>query len=240
MTEPDALPPELKDLLAAERAAPTPDAAARAVAHARLLQAVGHAAPGAAGSAFGAAKGLVILAVVVAVGTFLVVHGRSESHDPATSTRTTPAQTAAPPMPVAVSTPGPTVAPSLAPAASPAPAPSPAPAVRHAPSSPHVERAPVRPPIDATSEAELIRRAWSALAVGDPDRALAIVRDDEHLHRDGALAEEREAVRIVALARLGRLDEAQLAATQFEHDYPSSLHHDLVIRAVGGSPDRDR
>ena len=51
----DPLPPELTDLVAAERAAPGPDAAARAAARARLAAAVGHATPGAAG-AFGAGK----------------------------------------------------------------------------------------------------------------------------------------------------------------------------------------
>jgi hypothetical protein len=95
-------------------------------------------------------------------------------------------------------------------------------------------------PPDSPTQAELIRQAWSALAVGEADRALSIVRDDAHLHQGGALDEERDAVRIVALARLGHLDEARTAATQFEHAYPSSLHHDLVVRALAGEPEHDR
>ena len=105
----------------------------------------------------------------------------------------------------------------------------------HAPPSP-----PPAQPADTTTQAELIRQAWSALAVGDPALALSLVRDDERLHQGGALDEERDAVRIVALARLGRLDEARVAATQFDHDYPTSLHHDLVQRALAGGPDQDR
>ena len=76
--------------------------------------------------------------------------------------------------------------------------------------------------------------------MGEPERALSIVDEDTRLHESGALDEERDAVRIVALARLGRLDEARRAATQFEHDYPTSLHHDLVKRALAGGPDSDR
>jgi hypothetical protein len=272
----DPLPPELKDLIAAERAAPAPDAAARTAARARLAAAVGHGPPGAAG-AFGAGKLLAILAVVVAAGTFAVLHGRGESH-----ARPTAAPVASPtptptPTPTAIastrpntrdpqqadersaakntknaknasplgalgalggqslrsSTPATRSTPSTTSTRSTA-EPSPANETPAAPSPPPAE------PADAATQAELIRRAWSALAVGEPDRALSIVREDARLHQHGALDEERDAVRIVALARLGRLDEARLAATQFEHDYPTSLHHDLVTRALAGGPDQDR
>jgi hypothetical protein len=282
----DPLPPELEDLVAAERAAPAPDAAARAAARARLAAAVGHAAPGAAG-AFGAGKLLAILAVVVAAGTFAVLHGRGESHArPA-------APTVASTMPVIAPTPTPA---PTATTATDAPEPaqtaegsaakntknakkasslgaldvlggqslrSSTTATRSTPSTPspstpptasmqsmaepsHVQPAAAPPspppaePADATTQAELIRQAWSALAVGEPDRALAIVLEDARLHDGGALDEERDAVRIVALARLGRLDEARRAATQFDHDYPTSLHHDLVTRALAGGADHDR
>jgi hypothetical protein len=267
----DPLPPELKDLVAAERAAPAPDAAARAAARARLAAAVGHVAPGAAG-AFGAGKLLAILAVVIGAGAFAVLHrvGTSRARSATTPVASTTPVIAPTPTPMSTATAATvTTAPvpqkaeegsaakntkkasplgalggqslrSSTPATRSTPSttstaePSPANETPAAPSPPPAE------PADATTQAELIRQAWSALAVGEPDRALALVREDAALHHGGALDEERDAVRIVALARLGRLDEARLAATQFDHDYPTSLHHDLVQRALAGGPDQDR
>jgi hypothetical protein len=261
----DPLPPELKDLVAAERAAPTPDAAARAAARARLAATVGHAPPGAAG-AFGAGKLLAILAVVVAAGTFAVLHRRGSHPRPTAPAvaSSTPATTPTPaPVAIVSSTTPSMPQPAQAEETSTAkgtkntktsslgglggnPLRPPKASVPSTTEASHAEPAEAPPspppaePADTTTQAELIRQAWSALAVGEPERALSIVREDARLHEGGALDEERDAVRIVALARLGRLDEARLAAAQFEHDYPTSLHHDLVQRALAGGPDHDR
>jgi hypothetical protein len=52
------------------------------------------------------------------------------------------------------------------------------------------------------------------------------------LHADGALAEERAALEITALAKLHRMDEARAEAIHFRRVYPNSLHQDLVTRAL--------
>ena len=58
---------------------------------------------------------------------------------------------------------------------------------------------------------------------------------DEKLHADGALAEERAAVRIVALAKLGRQREALDENIEFTAKYPNSIHRDAIARALMGS-----
>jgi hypothetical protein len=82
------------------------------------------------------------------------------------------------------------------------------------------------------SEAELLRRAQSLLA-GSPQRALALTAEHQRRFRDGALAEEREALAIEALRRLGRGQAAQRRALAFERRYPNSVH---ASRVRGAAP----
>jgi hypothetical protein len=79
----------------------------------------------------------------------------------------------------------------------------------------------------AGSEALLLRRAQSLLAA-NPARALELTREHQRRHRDGALAEEREALAIEALRRLGRTQAADRRAAAFEQRYPNSVHASRV------------
>jgi hypothetical protein len=85
------------------------------------------------------------------------------------------------------------------------------------------------------AEVAILRRVSDALRAGDAKGALAGV--DEHARRfpSGALAEERDMERIVALCALGRRDDATRATLRFTRAYPSSSH-DARIREACASP----
>jgi hypothetical protein len=74
----------------------------------------------------------------------------------------------------------------------------------------------------AREEMRLLERARAAAA--REDYAAAIAPLDEHARRfpEGWLAEEREALRVEALAGLGRTSEARRAASTFEARFPRS------------------
>lgn len=94
----------------------------------------------------------------------------------------------------------------------------------------------VTPPV--RSQVELVRAAWAALSAGDATRALAFADEDARARRDGPLAEEREAVRVVSLAKLHRNADAQGAATRFIALYPTSVHRALIERALSDQESR--
>jgi rhodanese-related sulfurtransferase len=81
------------------------------------------------------------------------------------------------------------------------------------------------------AEVAILRRVSDALRAGDAKGALAGV--DEHARRfpSGALAEERDMERIVALCALGRRSEAARATSQFSRAYPSSSHEARIREA---------
>jgi hypothetical protein len=85
------------------------------------------------------------------------------------------------------------------------------------------------------AEVTLLRRASAALRAGDPKGALAAVSEHAHRFPNGALAEERDTERIVALCALGRGDEAARAMERFKRSYPSSAH-EARIRAACSFP----
>jgi hypothetical protein len=121
------------------------------------------------------------------------------------------------------------------PAASPVPAPAPVetspapePAITAtAPESPAPSPSFEETTIAEPSQAELLAKAWQALA-NDPAASLALVDRDRALHPKGALAEERDALHIQALAALKRDDEARTRAAQFLGKYPQSVHRKRV------------
>jgi hypothetical protein len=76
-------------------------------------------------------------------------------------------------------------------------------------------------------EEALLERAQSALAA-HPDRALALAAEHRRLFTRGVLAEEREAIAIEALRRLGREQEATRRAAAFVAKYPNSVHRSRV------------
>ena len=86
------------------------------------------------------------------------------------------------------------------------------------------------------AELRLLRRARAA--VGQEDFAAALVPIAEHTRRfpDGRLAEEREALRVKALAGLGRTAEAQRAAGAFNARFPSSVLSPAVSKMPSSRP----
>jgi hypothetical protein len=72
-------------------------------------------------------------------------------------------------------------------------------------------------------ELRLLRQARAAVAREDFTAALRPIAEHTHRFRDGRLAEEREALRVKALAGLGRKDEARRAAAGFENRFPRSV-----------------
>jgi hypothetical protein len=98
-----------------------------------------------------------------------------------------------------------------------------------------------RPPRRALTRAEeyaqelrLLHPAREAIGRGDFVLALAATAAHERRFPHGRLAEEREALRIVALAGARRASEARAAAEAFHGHFPSSLLRKRVDEAVGG------
>lgn len=81
---------------------------------------------------------------------------------------------------------------------------------------------PMRPSID--SERALIDAINLALGRNDAAEALAQVREHAARFPKGTFTEDREALRVVALCRLGRASEADRARTNFLSRWPSSMH----------------
>ena len=87
------------------------------------------------------------------------------------------------------------------------------------------------------AEVALMRDAQVALRAGNAPRALRLV--DEHAQRYpfGALAEEREALRVFALCDLGRTAEAGAEATIFLSAHPQSPIADRVRSSCNAKKD---
>jgi hypothetical protein len=208
----EQLPPELVSLFAAEREAPPPTTAVRELVRAKLAASIA-GAPLGVGASLGIGKLVTVLVLVLGAGTVAVMKLRPASSTPPP-----------PPAPVAHVEPW-----ELA---HDQPEPPPVVVEPVVPDPP-----PAKPHVVVTAESELITSAWAALSNHEPARALELAQRDEHDHPDGALAEERAAIAIVALARLDRASEATAAAEAFSQHYPDSIHRDLVAKALtGGTP----
>ena len=77
------------------------------------------------------------------------------------------------------------------------------------------------PSISREQDAALLQQARAALAT-DPARALTLTRDHAVHFPDSALGEERQALHIEALARLGRTTEAVRDLAAFDAAFPRS------------------
>lgn len=208
MSELEPLPDELKELFAAERTAPTVDTSTRMASRARLAAAVAGAPLGysTAGVALASvAKIIATIAIVVAIGAGTAAFLRHASSVP---TPRAPAIASLPEEPVAP--------PRVELATSSVPEPPP----------PRVASPP------APSEADLLRRAWTALSAGQAALARQLVEQDAKLHPDGTLGEERDAVEILALAQLDRMAEARAAGARFIQRYPTSVHRARIERTI--------
>ena len=136
------------------------------------------------------------------------------------------------PAPAAVAAPVQLVTPPTAPLPAQPPAPSIEPANDPVQGpEPAADKVPARPSARSTApstrESQLLQRAQGALT-GDPARALALTDQHRRSFPTGALREEREAIAIQALRRLGREPEARARAARFETRYPNSVHRSRV------------
>ena len=86
---------------------------------------------------------------------------------------------------------------------------------------------------DLTAERSLLDVARTALGRGDFPNALASADAHQKRFPKGALAEEREALAVQALAGAGRNDEARLRAERFARSFPGSILLPAV-EAAGG------
>lgn len=82
------------------------------------------------------------------------------------------------------------------------------------------------------AERRLLDAARTALASGDAPTTLARVEEHVRSYPKGRFQEEREALRVRALADAGRKDEARAAATRFESRWPGSVLLPAVKSAV--------
>jgi hypothetical protein len=95
-----------------------------------------------------------------------------------------------------------------------------------APSAPIVASpviAPLAPIASLREERRLLDEARDAIERGDPEQALAPTASHAARFPRGVLAEEREALRIRALARLGRTAEARALLERMRAAYPRSF-----------------
>ncbi len=80
-------------------------------------------------------------------------------------------------------------------------------------------------------EVELLSRAERLLR-SEPSTALRLAEQHAKRFRASLLGQEREAVAILALSKLGRIDEARARERAFERTYPASPHTRRLRRAV--------
>lgn len=99
-------------------------------------------------------------------------------------------------------------------------------------SSPAAKPPPAEPPDDSVRrEIEALAHARKALGA-DPKRALALVEAADREFKNGMFGEERAAIRVMALASLGREDEAKRRGEKFLQRYPKSNFADRVRAAI--------
>lgn len=148
----------------------------------------------------------------------------SAPDEPPAAAPVAPAPVAAPP-PMA---PSPAVRARALSQAEPRPAPRPAAA--------SANPAPPSPDDALAAENALLNQARMELLRGNPEAALSTLEEHQRAHPAGRLGEERDALRVQALAQLGRRDEAQTAAAAFRVRYPGSLLQPSVDAALGKQP----
>jgi hypothetical protein len=83
-------------------------------------------------------------------------------------------------------------------------------------------------------EWRILRAARRAMST-DPAHALALAREHAQKFPDGMLSQEREAIAIEALARLGRTSEAKARAESFSGSFPASPYRRRNEAAVSRS-----
>src|SRR5262249_1082268 len=87
------------------------------------------------------------------------------------------------------------------------------------------------------AERALLDVARSALASGEPARALEAALRHERTYPNGLLVEEREALAVKALVALGRNDAARARGARFVKRFPNGLMRPAVegaLQSIGG------
>jgi len=232
MKRPDSMPHDVLALLADERRSAVPGAALKKSLLARIESEVGLVPPPRPSQPPAPTFGLpafvapAVLAVAGALAVFVAVQMAVPARHVAQRIAQPEARAVLPPLPPPVVKEAPLASPVavLAPAR-----PSAAPPAR--PSAP--------PPAASerwAAERELIASARGAIASGDTAGALAALARHPREFPHGRLAEEREALRVLALARAGRTDEARAAADRFVSRWPRSIQRAVVDAATASIP----
>lgn len=81
-----------------------------------------------------------------------------------------------------------------------------------------------RDAVSIAAEVALLRSAQNALKDGDGEASLRAIDSLAAKHPNGAMREERQAARVLALCSLGRVEEARSAASSFLAEFPNSVH----------------
>lgn len=106
--------------------------------------------------------------------------------------------------------------------------------VRAAPSAPNAKT--TEETADSLiAETQRLREAHGALREGDPEKALALLSEQAAEVEGQKLREERAAARVLALCKLGRVDEANAEAAAFLAQNPRSPLADRVRNACPSS-----
>ena len=82
------------------------------------------------------------------------------------------------------------------------------------------------------TEVALLEQARKALQDGDAAHALDLASEHQRHFADGILVEEREALAIEALVKLGRVDPARSRWTTFASSYPRSNYRGRLQRMI--------
>jgi hypothetical protein len=228
VTDPDSdLTSETRALLDLARGGDALPRAHRSVLRRRLAGALGLAAPLAISTSAAASVALWVARGLAVIGTAGVVHVaahggiasmRSEHVSPAPRATVVvqPVVPAPTVTPSALPPPPPSASAPLEPPPPPPPAPS---ALVHA----RPRAAPAPALADAlTDEVRLVADARGALESGDGARALSLLAEHDRRFAAGVLSPEAEALRVEALCRVGRTDEAQVQAARFTDRHPGS------------------
>ena len=85
------------------------------------------------------------------------------------------------------------------------------------------------------AEATLLQRAQTAHAAGDEAAALALLEQHAREYPGGVLAQERAALRVVALCAAGREHEGRAEATSFLRAHPGSVLAERVRSACNAN-----
>ncbi len=113
------------------------------------------------------------------------------------------------------------------------------------------ERIPTNPPAGSTDrirpdprpslgagarplEVSILERARQELKNHRPERALELIERHARTYPDGMLRQEREALRIEALAAVGKRQEMKKSADRFREDFPDSPQRQRVDQVDGG------